>query len=130
MRKHDTGAHPNDQYAGSGQDDGPVRFTFGKYKGRLIGDTPTDYLTWVWREALSIDPRIREAIRVELTARLQRDRQGGSHQSAASGSQPQSRTCRLQQLHNAPLEMECDLLPACPCRPSRPRRKPRGDAVG
>jgi hypothetical protein len=50
---------------------------FGKYKGLLVEDVPTDYLEWML-ETCRLRYSLREAVQCELTARLSRA-QGDRH---------------------------------------------------
>ncbi len=66
-----------------------TRMTFGKHKGRLLTDIPTQYLLWVLREADCVDPWLRQAIAETLTARRDgrdvppRRQQAGAHSSSS-----------------------------------------------
>jgi uncharacterized protein (DUF3820 family) len=41
-----------------------VRMPFGKHKGELLGDVPTDYLGWLLREC-DLEPYLRAAVEAE-----------------------------------------------------------------
>jgi hypothetical protein len=41
---------------------------FGRYRGQLLSDVPTDYLRWCWRTC-DLSPWLRHAIEGELTRR-------------------------------------------------------------
>lgn len=45
------------------------RMPFGRHRGRLLPDIPTNYLQWVLRECTEIDPTLRRAIQAELESR-------------------------------------------------------------
>jgi hypothetical protein len=66
-----------------------IRMPFGKWKGRLLTAIPYSYLSWLLREATTIDDDLYDAVQAELRRRLvdgdagddggsARGRQGGS----------------------------------------------------
>jgi hypothetical protein len=48
--------------------DGLPRMPFGKYRGQLLEDVPTDYLEWLL-DAFPLRPFLRRAVERELTIR-------------------------------------------------------------
>lgn len=47
-----------------------MRMTFGKYRGHLLADVPSNYLQWVLDEATGIDVLLRRAVYEELVSRV------------------------------------------------------------
>jgi uncharacterized protein (DUF3820 family) len=66
----------------------PPRMSFGKHRGRLVEDVPTQYLRWCLRECECLDDWLRDVIAEELGRRQCRPGGPARGREAPGRSQP------------------------------------------